>query len=81
MGKAYRQIWTIAGVALVALCGLVATSDAEGTGSPLLDEASSVQPVAVTEPLPADPLDEILADDDACMQELRHCCCCPNWTH
>ena len=43
MGKAYRQIWTIAGVALIALCGLVATSYAEGTGSPLLDEATEAQ--------------------------------------
>jgi hypothetical protein len=81
MGAAYRQVLGIAGVALIALCGLVATSHAEGTVSPLLDEASPAQPVAVTEPLPTDAFAELPANDDACMQELRRCCCCPNWTH
>ena len=30
--------------------------------------------------LPGD-LDSMPVADDACMQELRRCCCCPAWTH
>ena len=81
MGSAYRQVWGVASLALFAIYGLVGTSRADGTLSPLLDEAAQAQSVAVSEPLPVDPLDEMPAADDACMQELRRCCCCPNWTH
>ena len=82
MGAAYRKVLGIAAVAVIALCGLGATSHAEGTVSPLLDKASPAQPVALTEPLPDNAFAEMPATDDACMQELRRCCCCcPNWTH
>lgn len=81
MGKAYRRSWGVAGIALVALCGLVATSHAEGTVSPLLDAAAQSQLVTVDGPLPADSLDTLPAADDPCMAELRRCCCCPGWTH
>ncbi|MFN9272262.1 MAG: hypothetical protein ACK6DO_04430, partial [Planctomycetia bacterium] len=32
-------------------------------------------------PVAAEADSEELLPDDACMQELRRCCCCPNWTH
>lgn len=29
----------------------------------------------------ADPFDAAALTDEACMQQLRQCCCCPGWTH
>ena len=80
MRAAYRRC-VIAGMALAACWSLTGLSRGDGTVSPLLNGAAESARVAVTEPLPADSLDSLPAADDPCMEELRRCCCCPNWTH
>jgi hypothetical protein len=51
---------------VIAACGFAISSSAHAAGAP--DTFS-------------DPLIEQPVADEACMQELRRCCCCPNWTH
>ena len=40
-----------------------------------------VAPAAATPDISGAPLQNPLQADDACIEELRRCCCCPNWTH
>ena len=44
--------------------------------------ADTVDPFAgIPAPVATEATPEELFQDDACMQELRRCCCCPSWTH
>ncbi|NBT13433.1 MAG: hypothetical protein EBS56_07615 [Planctomycetia bacterium] len=47
--------------------------------------AAGQPPAAAATDIAAPGLDatqlEAMQADDACMQSLRQCCCCPNWTH
>lgn len=55
-------------------------AQAERFEDSLLAPAPSAIPEAPHDPL-QDPLQAPLQATDACMEELRRCCSCPNWTH
>jgi hypothetical protein len=54
MSTAYRQVWSIAGLALLTVCGVAGTARGDSTASPLLDQATQDPLVAVEGPLPVD---------------------------
>ena len=67
----------------LALGGLVGSAWADGTGT---GYPAGVPAAAVPQPAPSaesfsEPLEDLTPADDACMQELRRCCCCPGWNH
>ncbi len=81
-----------AGIALIIVSGAMGLPAALRAAS--LDEmlvAAVRQPVATAsyanapsipdEAIGADPFDAAALTDEACMQQLRQCCCCPGWTH
>ena len=61
-----RLSWHAVALAWIAACGLATAAAAQAAETPAAW---------------SDPLIEQPAADDACMEELRRCCCCPNWTH
>jgi len=68
--------WAVA----TSLAGIfaVAAGPADATATSILGQIPDEQALSAGEAEPgfADP-----CDPDPCMQELRRCCCCPNWTH
>ena len=73
--------WPLVQAILVA-CGFsLAVSTAARADEPAVPSAAATgTPGSVLADMP-DAAAEAPLDDDACMQELRRCCCCPGWSH
>lgn len=48
---------------------------------PLPADLAIAEPSPPADPLASAPADSTMPSDDACLAEIRRCCCCPNWTH
>jgi hypothetical protein len=73
-------------IALVAGLGWAAVSTAADPDPfagipPLQADLAAAEPSLPADPLAAANLAGPAPSDDACLQEIRRCCCCPNWTH
>ncbi|HBB74901.1 MAG TPA: hypothetical protein DC048_10700, partial [Planctomycetaceae bacterium] len=68
--------WSVGGV----LAGSPSVVAAEGDAAEVLTTESGASVLTATPPI-AGPFDGPALDDEACMQVLRRCCCCPGWDH
>lgn len=68
--------WSVGGV----IAGSPSVVAAEGDAAEVLTTESGASVLTATPPI-AGPFDGPALDDEACMQVLRRCCCCPGWDH
>ena len=68
--------WGVVGVLGGSLSGVAA----EGDAAEVLTAEPGASVLTATPPI-AGPFDGPALDDEACMQVLRRCCCCPGWDH
>jgi hypothetical protein len=73
-------------IALLAVLGWAPVSTAADPDPfagipPLPADLAAAEPSPPADPLAAATLAGAVPSDDACLQEIRQCCCCPNWTH
>jgi hypothetical protein len=66
---------------IVMAMAIVVTVAFPPTADGSIHEASAESSAIPTEVIGADPFDAAPLADEACMEQLRQCCCCPSWTH
>ena len=65
---------------LVAAAALSGFNAAAVPATAAAQESSDSSILGTVGGMPSD-LESMPVADEACMQELRRCCCCPGWTH
>ena len=80
-GRARRRVASVAVVCAVTWLGWHGPASASGPEQEDLAVAVGVPADVAVRTLDAGPFDGPALDDEACMEVLRRCCCCPGWEH